>query len=410
MEEQAANRLAAQEVLERDSRPVIATAYDGPSKSEIPRVTLSDEAGMIKSHSGRSNRLSAHRWPFHGQGHNRGSDGGSGASAARRMEEGSLGDLDGANSPLVADSAAPAGYSASRQHYQNSLYPASAGVSPYASSEEDIGYGYADGGEAYSVPYTASGRVDTSSSENVSMKWKPPQQEDGALAQQQQNSNVQRQRSPAPPAQYNPVQYQQAYQTRSAAGGGPPSYPNEHRDARSHQTSTLPSSLPQSTHGAQSFPTPYRHPDVTVQDARSLPSHFPTPGSASPSLRAPLPQQISLSDTYLKSGPSLPQGALTYPEQRDRMHHQKHEDSQQTREEPASSYPDMINSRGGYPISQTQYHTGPPEQASTRYRSGPDPSRPSQYHTGQVDPDSVYRAAEPQQGSQYHPDQSSRYQ
>lgn len=407
LEERAANAIGATEVVERD--PVVGTigSFSQPTIAGVPRVTLSGEDGIVKSPSGR---VSLNKWPFHGQGHNRGSDGGSGGSTAGKMEEGSLGELDGAKRPLVADSASPAGYLSSQGgHYQNSLYPVSSGPSPYASTE-DIGYGYADGGEGYSVPYRRSDTVDPASSENVFMKWNPPQLERDQPTYPQQNRLEQtRQRTPATMEQYSPASYREAYQTPSESAKSAP--PARYEQASSRNTSpqmasSWPRSLEQSQPGP--VPVPSRHADESLQSSMAgfRPSSRPYSYQASPVGR-------HLETSYPQES-SLPPGASIYPAKRNLMPQPSggkapEHSIPEPRQEPLSSYPDMVNSRGGKPINTTQFHTGPAGQASSRYHTEPNPSRPSVYHTGQAAPDAAYRAQGPSQSRRQQQEQYSQY-
>lgn len=425
MEEQAAKRLAAEQALERNLvAGGLAEDLDQSNKTDIPRVTLSDESGIVKSPSGRSyTRFSMNPWPNHNrQGHKRESDFTKGGSNLRRMEEGSLGDLEGAQSPLVADSAAPAGHAASRQYRQEGLYPASVGMSPYNSSEEDIGYGYADGGDSYSAPH-AAGQSYVPDSANVSMKWNPPQLEDGALPPVPTYEQNVRHRDyatdkhgPLQSVQYNPAQYRQQFQSHPETGASAPPAHYQHlgsNDGPSRQTSSLPNSvLP-----TGSVPAEYRADDQDLQSTQCTSPHVSSLDSALQA-RQKSPRNPGTYGTPSDSHAAhLPPSARLYPSHQGHMPQagnstrlQPQEDRiSESREAPRSRYPDMVEPRAGLPISSTRYHTESSKPSATRYRSEPDPNRPSPYHTGPADPDSACRAVQPdrsqkqQQNSRYSP-------
>jgi hypothetical protein len=393
MEEQLAKRQAAEGVLVGNERPNVEGTVGAYSKERVvPKVTLSDESGIVQSPSRHSNRVSMNRWPFHKHGNNRGSDSRSGDHPSN-LEEGSMGDMDGANRPLVLDSVDPAGhYSASTRRQQQQrqdghLYPAQEGHSPYTSSEEDIGYGYADGGEAYNSPTP----YDLAASSNVSLKWQPPQMEQtpmSALNQQQHpqyhNNNAKeqqqhRQLSPQP-SQYDPSQYRQqthyTTQARSAPGLGLPTAANE-----PSQASSLPASLPQDEHAGRD-----------ALDRQQISGGY----------------ELSEQRTNSKDSQATA-GARLYPQSDDLMPQpqggQYQEVATQHTHVPASRYPEMREPtrqrRPSRPVSSVNYHTNP--------------VYPSAYHTGPAHGDNAYRTNirpqhDPQEG-QYPPvDAPHRYQ
>jgi hypothetical protein len=384
MQEQAENRIKAQEILERDSDIENNGNVDQLNKAGIPRVTLSDESGIVKSPSSRSQRFSINRWPHRGQ------DAGNstrqyGGANVRRMEEGSLGDLDGARSPLVSDSAAPAGH----VYNEGALYPLSSTISPYTSSEEDVSCGYADGGEVRNQPYRKEPRAPASSAD-VSMRWNPPQLDEDSLSDVQQQYGQQRSDQPA---QYNPTQYRQQYRSppQSAAAASHP------RDLASNMyPSQQPSTLPNSFHQSEALTDRQYQSNIGMSDGQSgSPAHTPrsAPDSASVSPAQPRLQHAS-HDTQTAD---LPEGARLYPSNHDLMPQPANTrptagHSRAGQQGPTSRYPDMIEPRQVQPLSSTTYHTGPPAQSSKRYRAEPDPSRPSPYHTGPVGSNAAYRS------------------
>lgn len=377
MQEQAENRMKAQEVLERDSVMENGGDPEQFNKAGMPRITLSDETGIVKSPSGRSQRFSLNRWSD--REHNAGELSRQyGGSNVRRMEEGSLGDLDGAKSPLVADSEAPAGHTSYNQYDEKGLYPLASTISPYNSSEEDVGYGYADGGEVRNQPYRQEPRVPGSSAD-VSMRWNPPQLDEDSLSDVQQNYG---QRPVDQPAQYNPTQYRQQYRspTRNTAEDS-----HTQDQASNMYPSQPPSTLPNSFHQSEVM-------NDRQYQSKSDSSDRQVPLSASVS-----PAQQSMQHTSRDPRTAdLPEGARLYPSNHDLM--PQPSNARPSAEHPhhgqqaASRYPDMIEPRQVEPLSSTNYHTGPLEHSSTRYRSEPDPSRSSPYHTGPLGPDAAYRS------------------
>lgn len=384
LEEQAANRRKAQEILERDPISGSGGGLEHLHKGTIPRVTLSDEAGIVKSPSSLSQRFNAVRWPIHGQNRHGAEDRRNVGSDARRMEEGSFGDIDGAEKPLVSDSAAPAGYRSSSPYIEEGLYPTDQEQAPYHSSAEDVGYGYADGGETRNSPRYPNQAYDTGTSANVSMQWQPPHANENTaqgnaettMRHARQRDHAREQEWSSQSAQYSPAHYRQQYHSPVRSAADPAS-----QQSSSLQNSSLPSQSMDNVHYRPNLAFSGGLSDSTPQSASALES------------ASPLHQSVQ-STSY---GTRLSEAAQLYPTNNNLMPQPSDARTQEKschhdqRQAVPSRYPDMIEPRNVQPISNTEYRSNPAPQYSSGYRSEPDPSRPSPYHTGHIDPEAAYR-------------------